>query len=128
VVKVSGVDGSVLWSAQLGGLGDDAVKGLALGPDGELIVAGETSNDLFLDQSYAGLRDVFVMRFSTDDGDLLGGFQYGSAGDERVSAVGTDAAGAVFVGGTTDTALEGQNHLGNDDAFVLKFARRVVFE
>jgi len=64
-------DGSQLvLSTFLGGAGADALRDVAIGPDGDVFVAGYTeSSDLPASQgSYRGGRDVFVARISTTVG------------------------------------------------------------
>jgi hypothetical protein len=48
--------------------------------------------------------------------------QFGTAGYDAASAVTTDAAGNIYVGGVTRGVLPGQASAGNGDAFVSRYA------
>ncbi len=118
VQKLDGATGQVLWTAQVGSVAPDWVTDLAVDPvDGSIALVGETLGSLVAEQPNAGDFDVFLARLDAD-GKLLGAQQWGSAEDERPTAVALDAQGRAFVGGYTHGALAGPLQ-GERDAFLL---------
>ncbi len=94
VVKFSKY-GTVEWAKRYGGPKDDYATGVAIGPNGDIIVVGAT-------QSYgAGSYDIWVLRLYPD-GRVRWQRTYGGSGDDRAMGVAIDANGKIIVvGGTT---------------------------
>ena len=99
-------DGTTLFTAILGGSGDDEALGLALDPAGNPWVAGSTGSSDFpttaaLQNSFGGGRDGFLARVSADGAALLSSTFLGGHGDERAVAVAVDGNGAAWLSGST---------------------------
>ncbi len=110
VAKVSPA-GTVLWAAQCGGPGEDRATGLALDPNGDVVVVGWFNNNAVFGTngaiSIAVNLAAFTLRLSTDG--VLTGFHKiedngvtANAGKERNFAVAVDASGFVYVAGAAD--------------------------
>lgn len=81
-------------------------RGLAVAPDGGLVIAGEFDGTTDFDPgagtatlTTAGSLDVFVARY-TPDGAFVAAFRLGGAGADVPTAVGAGAGGAVALAGT----------------------------
>jgi len=91
------------------GVGYDAAEAVAVGPSGEIVVAGRTVDDAFvrrLDAAGELCPDACWTR------------TIATAGVDRAEGVAVDAAGRVAVAGWTDGVLPGFSGEGFDDAFV----------
>ncbi len=100
--------GGVLWVLNFGGIADQAITAIALGPDGSLVLPGAFTGELWfgpqtlLSSGGSTVPDLVVMRISAD-AVPLSVRQF--AGDvPSFSAVGVDAEGNVLLGGTTSLA------------------------
>ena len=94
--------GTRRWARQFGTAADDlATTVIALG-NGALYVGGSTTGRLGLESR--GGSDAFVMRLDRN-GRRLWVNQFGSAGDESLAALATNAAGQVLFAGTTNGRL-----------------------
>ncbi|MBI5341996.1 MAG: SBBP repeat-containing protein, partial [Deltaproteobacteria bacterium] len=80
VAKLNGALSSLLASTYVGGNGDDFVTGIAAATDGSVYATGQTASSDFaatsgaFDNSFNGVLDVFVRRYSGD----LASLQYSS--------------------------------------------------
>jgi hypothetical protein len=126
-----------LWfSTYFGGIGEEHPYGLALDPDGNIVIAGITyTDDLpnatgFQTTFQGGGRDGFVAKLSPDGGTALWATYLGGSDDDHVTDVAVDGDGAIYVLGrtlsddfpTTPGAYDrtrGGGELG-DDGFVTK--------
>jgi hypothetical protein len=106
--------GAVQWTVQFGTNNYDAVMGISARTDG-VYAGGFTRGTL---QASAGGLDAYVRKFDTSGG-VLWTRQFGTAADEAVLAVTSDASGVVVAGWTTGE-LQGTSS-GKTDAFVRKF-------
>lgn len=118
-------NGELLWDTTLGGAYRDSAIGLALGPDGSLVVTGQTSSPDFPPPSpgawFAGappgtvqrgafIDKAFLVKLDPNNGGLTHSTYFGGAsgfgGEQRSldwgNAVAVDGAGHVYVtGGST---------------------------
>jgi hypothetical protein len=145
VVRLS-TDGTTLdFATYLGGAGDDAVTALALGPDGDVVVAGTTTSDDFpatlgvvqperAGQEGATARtDAFIARLDADDARLVYATYLGGTGQEIPSGLAVDATGRAWVTGLTtsfdfptqnalQTTFAGPIRAMEGDAFVARLS------
>jgi|APTNR8051073442_1049403.scaffolds.fasta_scaffold07534_1 hypothetical protein len=110
-------DGNELWRRQPGTTTVDSLLHIATDAAGNVFLVGAT--DGALGGANKGSRDAFIMAFDRD-GRTLWSRQPGTTSYEYAHAVATDAAGNVYVAGTTGGALGGSNQ-GRSDAFVIKY-------
>jgi hypothetical protein len=114
-------DGSVLWMRDVGiALADTGFDAVAVGPAGNVVVAGATDGNLGGPDSHAGGLDVLVAKYAAN-GDLVWLLQTGTAATEGATSVAVDLAGNVFVAGYTLGDFGGpRTHQGSYDAFLMK--------
>lgn len=94
-------DGTVAWVEQFGGVGDDEPRGVAVGPDGEVAIAGSFRADASLASGEAmmtsnGGSDIFVLAFGADQS-LRWAHSFGDVEDDTGISVAVDAGGAVVL-------------------------------
>ncbi len=111
-------DGTVLWTDQFGTSANDGVLGIAMDPEGNVVVAGFTWGAL-TDDPNAGEADAFIRKYDAD-GEPLWTEQYGSSLTEVGYDVAVDAGGNVVVTGYTEGVL-GSSNAGFSDAYVAAF-------
>lgn len=103
-------DGGLLFSTLLGGVG--WARAVDLGPDGSIYVAGLTIPSLggfpLVNPLPAPLRgggeEAFVMRLSADGSQILFSTTLGGSGNDSAEAIAVDAAGAVYLAGSTQSS------------------------
>ena len=96
------------FSSYLGTMSTDSVAGVAIDHDGNVYVVGTTTApDLQVahaaQPSLAGGTDLFVMKLSPDSRTVLYATYLGGSLDEEAKGIAVDAAGAVYVTGTTES-------------------------
>ncbi len=116
VTKLSGTDGSLLLSAQIGGTGDEFGQSVAIAGDGNILIASKEDGRAIIRKLDA--TDLTIELASYDLGDL---------NDGTVSEIVVDASGDIYVAGTTfNAALSGGTvtsaHSGGGDGFVTKLS------
>ncbi len=137
VACLSRSGGTLVFSTYLGGNDTDSPRGIAIGPNGDLFVAGRTESANFptaraVDSTFNGNEDSFVTRLTTPTTTTPIGVVYstfvGGSGNDQISDVAVDAAGAAWVAGTTTSAnfpavaATDSKRGGRQDAFVTKVA------
>jgi len=109
VVKYSGADGSVLWTATWGSNGGDYASTMTLDAAGDVYVTG-TAIDLI---------DKFsTIKLDGDDGGLVWQAYDAIGLDHLPSAITLDGLGGVYVSGRSDP--DGNQSNFNDDFFTVK--------
>ncbi len=82
--------GSKRWAAQIGFSGDDFLDDLAVDPEGNLIVAGNISDD--------DGQDLYVIKYAKADGKILWKQRFATASaGEDLGGLALDAAGDVYL-------------------------------
>lgn len=121
VIKVSGTDGSTLWSRQLGTAADEFAGAVTLDATDAVYLTGST-NGAFAQNTAAGEIDIVVAKLDGATGSTSWLKQLGTAGIDVGIAIATDTTGNVFVTGHTSDALDNQVNKGLDDIFLARFA------
>jgi hypothetical protein len=105
-------DGQPLWSARLGGAGDDKLWSLAIGPSGEIAAAGTFNGTHHCTTQLpptckvsAGGDDVFV-RVYTAGGTLQSVHAFGSTEHQGANGVAVDSAGKILLTGQFQGTLD----------------------
>ncbi len=110
IIKLNPAGNTILYSTFLGGGGQatQAAKAVAVDPQGQAIVAGETSSPSFpttagaFQTRHGGRFDAFVVRL-TAVGSLLFATFLGGGQPDGARAVAVDSSGAVYVTGETSS-------------------------
>jgi hypothetical protein len=112
-------DGNVRWTRQFGTSGNDAARGIATDPSGNVYITGDT--DGVLDGFFVGFVDAFIRSYDSD-GNLRWTRQFGSGGDgaDHAYGIATDPSGNVYIAGETSGTFEGTN-AGSWDAFIRSY-------
>jgi hypothetical protein len=110
-------EGTLEWSEQLSGPGDDAARDVVVDPFGHAIVVGHTT--LGFDESTGGALSAFVAKFDAT-GQRLWTQQFSDNLGSQGVQVAVDAAGNIFASGLT-IALGGLFQSQSQDAFITKF-------
>ncbi|MBA2664333.1 MAG: SBBP repeat-containing protein [Bradymonadaceae bacterium] len=111
-------DGERKWLKQFGTAGDDYVHGVAVGPDGNIYVAGGT-NGAFEGFENAGEFDAFVARFDAD-GNKLWVRQIGTEKQDFGWGLAVDHLNYAFLVGQID-GIPGQTGEDGTDAFIARY-------
>jgi hypothetical protein len=120
--KLSGADGSHIWSKGFGGTGDEGGLAAAIDAEGNLVIAGSFTGSLYFGGDAAlisSATDMFVVKRSASDGSHVSARRYGGANIDYGSALAFDAAGNLLVGGTQTGGDFGTGVLSGD-GFVAK--------
>ena len=128
---------AIIFSTYLGGSFSDQALGIALGPNSNVYVVGDTesanlsliSTGAFQSSNHGGF-DAFVVSFTTQGVANYGSY-LGGSGDDHAYGVAVDSAGAIYVVGATTstdfpadptgfpTPFQLTNH-GGEDGFAIK--------
>jgi hypothetical protein len=130
VAKLNPAGNALVFSTYLGGAGSDCANAVAVDPQDNIYVAGDTASSNFptlngFQPRPAGGMDAFVTKFSSAGARLWGTFLGGSA-DDQAKGIAVDAAGNAYItGGTFSTDFPVINAVqpalgGGQDAFVTK--------
>ncbi len=128
VAKLDPSGTRLIFSTYLGGSGMDRGAGIAVDDDGAVWITGQTTSPDFpvSEGSFGGAADAFVAKLSADGAEVEFAAFLGGSGVESGTGIALDAAGGVYVVGTT-TSLDFptveplQGELGAPaDAFVVK--------
>lgn len=105
------------WVTQFGSGGDDVARAIAVDSTGQSWLAGFTYGNL--GGANVGAADVFLSRVSAT-GIITSTDQRGSTVDERNYGIALLGSSAVFTGGFTNGALDGQTNFGSYDNTLLR--------
>jgi hypothetical protein len=129
VLKVSGADGSHLWSIRLIGPMPDFGFGITVDPSNNVLITGSTMGGLTLGgttmMTAAGMNDLFVAKYNGMTGALIWGFGKGSPGVDVGKDIAVDSNGDVYVGGNFGGPIDfggGTVQTPDNSAFVAKYA------
>ncbi len=130
VATVAANGSALTFSTYLGGSEADEAHGIAVGPDGDLVVAGETRSTDFpvrnAHQPVGRGLDGFVTRIDAG-GALEWSTYHGGQASDSLFAVAVDATGAVAVAGTSNSpdypsVQASQGRGGDFDATLSRFS------
>ena len=105
--KLSPSGDTVLWATYVAGNESESIRALALSADGSIYVAGSTTSKTLSPVSASnqyGPGRLFVAKLSSDGKALLGLTYFGGSGNDGLTGVKLDAAGNVYLAGTTASA------------------------
>jgi hypothetical protein len=101
--------GAILYSSYLGGTGEEFVAGVSAGPQGDIYIGGWTTSLDFpvtvgaYQRSYRGGDDGFLLQFDSTGTRIKYSTYLGGSGSDRIASMAIDAAGNVYVTGTTSS-------------------------
>ncbi|MEM9273251.1 MAG: SBBP repeat-containing protein [Cyanobacteria bacterium P01_F01_bin.143] len=121
VAKYDG-EGSLLWTEQLGTVGNDASEGVTTDSEGNVYISGFTNETL--GETNLGGSDAWVAKYDSE-GNLLWTEQFGSPEDDDSKGVAIDSDGSLYLSGSTEGDLDGAN-FGGEDAWVSQIIQPVI--
>lgn len=114
--------GVLLWSRQVGSVGSDAARGVAVDAGGNVYLAGSTFGTLpGIGNVSAGGEDLILLKYD-GSGNLLWTRQVGSPSADRAFGVAVGSGGDILVAGSTLGALPGNANAGGSDNVLLAYA------
>jgi uncharacterized protein (TIGR03437 family) len=134
VTKYRNDGAAYTYSTYLGGVERDSSASLAIDSTGAVYIAGYTFSSNFpirgsaFQDTYGGLQDAFVAKFSTAGAIVYSTFLGGSANEEAYG-ISVDSAGSAYITGYTFSPnfpvvspVQGTIKPGTQDAFVTKLS------
>jgi hypothetical protein len=115
-VRAYDAQGTERWTRQFGTAADDLAQGVAVAPDGSIIVVGYTQGS-FPGLTNAGGFDAFLRAYDAT-GTERWTRQFGTDGDEFAFGVAAGPDGSIYVVGFTTRSFPGFTLLGGFDAFI----------
>lgn len=102
------IDPTVTFSSFLGGTDTEYGSGIALDPDGNILVCGETSSLDFplvgaIQSTNGGLSNAFVTKLDPTGSTVLYSTYLGGTMQDRASAISVDPSGNAYVVGRTNS-------------------------
>lgn len=99
------IDPVLSFSTLLGDAGSSSPQAVAVGPAGEIVVAGFTDSSSFPavnpQRSFAGGVEAVIVKLAADGASILQATFLGGSGDDRAFAAAVDPEGGVYVAGWT---------------------------
>lgn len=128
IVKLSGVDGSVIWVETFGGTGDDGISGIDIDADDNVFATGYFEDTVAFGlggtMTSAGKKDAFFMKISGSDGSTLLAKKKGGIEDDYATGIAIDTDGNMLVVGVFEDVVNfGSGPTpsnGQFDCFILK--------
>jgi photosystem II stability/assembly factor-like uncharacterized protein len=115
--------GDILYSTMLGSGDSDFLGGCAVDSAGSVILVGSTNSTNFpvtsnaIQQKLGGMTDAFVIKVDPNGEHVVYSTYLGGSQIDGAMAVALDAAGAIYVAGTTDNRIM-VNKLVPDGSFL----------
>lgn len=122
LAKLSSDGSSLIFSTYFGGTSTDGGNAVALGPDGDVFIAGTTnSRDLVVrgalqDERLNGGRNAFIARFDPDGTSLKYSTYFGTSVDRDDLFLEVTPFGDMFIAGSTSSTNFPVKHLLSDQA------------
>ncbi|MDD9944446.1 MAG: hypothetical protein OXU20_25600 [Myxococcales bacterium] len=116
-------EGTPRWSRQIGGVEDDLIFGVAVGPEDQIAVAGYYFDVVDFGEGprrSSGLRDAFIAKYEPD-GDVTWVRDFGAEGMDTAAGMRFDEGGAIYSTGwyTAPTDL-GRGATSSSGMFVME--------
>ncbi|RLD30922.1 MAG: hypothetical protein DRI73_09675 [Bacteroidetes bacterium] len=112
------------WITQWGTEGEDRGNNITVDSTG-IYVAGNIEGSLD-NYTYYGKRDLFISKFDFN-GIQLWTSQLGTTGDDYTRGLSVNSSG-IYMTGSTNGDLDGENSEGKDDIFLIKFNTEGVLQ
>ncbi|MBI2928429.1 MAG: SBBP repeat-containing protein [Verrucomicrobia bacterium] len=121
--------GALQFSSYLGGSGSDGIRGINVGGNGDVYLAGGTGSADFptvnaLQPQLNGRGDVFIARYNLASTNFVFSTYLGGSSSDSLSRLAVDSAGNAYVGGSTSSedfptadALQSSFAGGSSDGF-----------
>ena len=128
--------GTLIWSKQMGGPGEDRIESIAFDVSGNLVLTGffEATVDFdpgvgTINLTSAGERDIFISKLDSN-GNVLWANRIGGSGDNWGYYICTDTTGNIHVTGSFSaiadfdptSAVYNLTSTGDDDIFIAKYS------
>ena len=142
--KLSGVNGSLLYSTYLGGNNDVIPTSMAINSLHDIIITGSTNSDDLPttknapDDTFNGGNDVFVWVINPNENQTIFCTYLGGTNSEGANSVNINSEDDIWItGGTSSGRLSGfpitekvinDTHSGETDVFVCKFDFQTKYE
>jgi Beta-propeller repeat len=113
--------GTLLWTVQAGGDGEDYSNAIAVDSSGNVLIAGYSTGDVNGVVNQGG-RDAFVMKYDTN-GTLVWTYMGGISGDDEFNGVAVGPSDNLVAVGETDGDFDGgggEVAYGGDDILAVK--------
>ena len=111
--------GNLTLLKQVGTSGSDGASAVKVDASGNIYLAGGTQGALG-GESNAGGTDAFIMKLDSN-GNLLWTRLIGGTGNDDSYALGLDATGHVWIGGSSTSTFGGHSNGGGYDAFIAEY-------
>ncbi|MCL4841550.1 MAG: SBBP repeat-containing protein [Bryobacteraceae bacterium] len=102
------IDPILSFSTLLGGTGSNSPQSMAVGPSGEIVVAGFTDSPTFPavnpQRNFAAGVEAVIVKLAPGGASVLQTTFLGGAGDDRAFAVAIDPDGGIYVAGWTTSS------------------------
>jgi len=125
----------LIYSSYLGGSESDDGQAMAVDPSGNIYLTGDTYSSDFpmsagaYDDSFNGVRDIFVTKMSPDGSELLYSTFVGGGDNDVSRGIAVDPSGNIYVTGRsesvdfpTTSGAYSENHNGDCDVIVFKLS------
>lgn len=107
------------WIKVFGGKGDVEGNAVAIGPHGDLLVAGYTTGDLPGSRGFGG-ADAFLAQFS-NDGKGIWAEIFGTPNYDYGYGAAYDDEGGIYLGGSSSMAVIGKARADSFDLFMARY-------
>jgi PKD domain-containing protein len=117
-------NGNQVWENTYGGSGVDAIRSMALTPDGGILIGGQSNSGIGGDktQSNQGLDDMWLVKTNAE-GELQWEKTYGGIGYDWAQSIYALTDGSFVFGGFSNSGISGdrqRENIGNLDVWFLK--------
>lgn len=127
LLKMNPQTGATEWTFTAGGPSDEEVSALTVDHAGNVLMVGAFWQQIYFDnihlEAFQNTRALFIAKISPE-GNVLWAEKLESNGIKKISDVGVDASGQIYLGGYFQGQLSGNdwsiNASGTTDLFLLK--------